>query len=458
MRNFFDFLKKLPKDQLPKDKIPFFIGGIVAGILGLLVIIKITTPWVKKACVSILEQGAKGLGREERIVSIEAAQVKLGTMTKRISTVGKLRANNEVVIRSEMAGKIQNIHFQEGSDVHAGDVLIDFVKDDLEAELKQAQAELVLRKADYERQKQLKSTSAVSEKKYEEAKAAFDMAEAKVEAAEAKLKKATIVAPFSGTIGLIDVSIGAFVQGAQDLVRLVENDPMKIDFKVPEKNLHDVGVGQSAELKLEGFPDEKFVATIDAIDARVDPQSHSIAIRASIPNSDKKLRAGLFASVSVIIGEKGNTIMVPESAVAREGNVEYVWTVESGKAGRRPVLTGTRENGQIEIVAGLRPGEIVVTSGQIKLGEGTAVKITNMPETGGHEGEVPAKTPSEEASMEKAPSEQSKAEDKTSSTQQETPAHEKPEADAANAPVAPPSTEQKATDSQPVSQEPKSQE
>jgi membrane fusion protein, multidrug efflux system len=365
-----------------KDKLPFIAGGIVAGALGLWVIGKIASPWVKpifkSACVRLLDLDTSRGGLDDRVTNVEAYRVQLGTVSRRIATVGKMRANESVMVRSEIAGKIKAIAFKEGETVNKDDLLIQFEDDDLQAELKLAEAELELRKADFERSSSLRQKNIESAKKFDEAKAQFDIAQARVAQAKAKLAKAVIYAPFAGTIGLIEVSAGAFVQGAQDLVMLVDNDPIKVDFKVPEKHLHDIGVGQTAEIRLDGFPNEVFRATVEAIDSAIDHQSHSIALKASTPNPDNKLRAGLFASVSLIIGEKGDSIVVPEAAVAREGDVEYVWVVQSGKVGRRRVITGTRENAQIEIVHGLRPDELVVTAGQLKLYNGAAINITNM--------------------------------------------------------------------------------
>ncbi len=379
---FFKSMLKGGTSSFTKDKIPFIAGGVVAGVLGLWVIGKITTPWVKpvlkNACMHLLDLDTSRGQLDERVTNVEAIRVKLDTISRRIVTVGKMIANESVMIRSEMAGKIRNIAFKEGENVQKDDVLIQFDDEELQAELKLAEAEAALRKADFERISSLHSKNIESGKKFDEAKAQLDSANARLEQARAKLEKTVIKAPFSGTIGLIEVSNGTFVQGAQDLVRLVDNDPIKVEFNVPEKHLHDIGVGQVAEIRLDGFPDEVYRASVEAIDSAVDAQSHSIKLKASAPNSDNRLRAGLFANVSLIIGEKSDAIVVPESAVAREGDIEYVWVVQSGKAGRRRVITGTRENAKIEIIHGLRPDELVVTAGQLKLYNGAAVHIGNM--------------------------------------------------------------------------------
>lgn len=369
--------KKIKRNAL------IIISGLIAGLLGLWVLGKIGQPWMKKACVSLLETDDKRqqLG-ESRVAVIEAIRTKLGTASRRIVTVGKLDANKSVMIRSEIAGKIKEIPFKEGEDIQKGEVLFQFEDSDLIAELNQAEAQLAKAESDLDRSTQLRlgGKNIESTKKFDEYTAERNVAKARVEAAQAKLDKAKILAPFDGTIGLTEFSEGAFVQGAQDLVMLVDNSVLLIDFKVPESYLSDIGPGQTAEVRLDGFPNKVFNGLVEAIDSRVDPQSHSIAVRASLPNQDRKLRSGLFANVSLIIGEKANSIMVPEASVQREGEVEYVWIVQGGKADRRRVVTNTREKAQIEVIAGLRPDEIVVTSGQIKLVPGIRTRITNMPE------------------------------------------------------------------------------
>ncbi|WP_010301146.1 efflux RND transporter periplasmic adaptor subunit [Candidatus Odyssella thessalonicensis] len=360
-----------------KDKVPFIAGGVVAGALGLWVVGKITSPlispYIKDACRSYLGEDMNAMRQQNQPAVVEMARMNRGKITKRINTVGLLHANAEVTLRSEMAGRIKEIHFKEGEQVSKGDVLIVFEDADLRAALEGAAAELKLRQNDYERSKQLQARKIESNKKFDEAIAQFEAAKAQVDKAQAALDKATILAPFDGVIGLIDIDPGAYVQAAQDLVKIVDNSPIYADFKIPEKNLHDIGVGQLAEIKLDAFPDERFTATVEAIDSSVDSVSHSIAVRATIPNDDGKLRSGLYANVSLIIGEKTDALLVPESALIRDGNRELIYVVHEGRAQLVPVVTGTRENAMVEILTNLREGLNVVTAGQIKIYSGKAV-------------------------------------------------------------------------------------
>jgi membrane fusion protein, multidrug efflux system len=380
-----------PLFKISGERIALLLGGALVGVLILGFSFKMATPIVKRVCQSILVAPEKA-GRQARVIAVEAVVVKPGTISRRINTVGKLRANESVVLRSEMVGRIKEIAFKEGTKVKKGDILIRFEDDEHKAELDKAEADVEYREVKFGRLEALQKKNLGRGTEYDENRGQLNMARAQVEVAKTKLEKTIIYAPFDGTIGLIDVSVGAFVDTQKELVTLVDFDPMKIDFKAPEKFIHDIGVGQTAEVKLDSMPGQVLIATVEAINSTIDPLTHSIAVRATIPNEDEKLRAGLFGHVSIIVGVKNDALLIPESALSREGEIEFVWVVVNGKAGRKRVLTGTKENGQVEITAGLRPSEVVVISG-VHLSEGISVKITNM---GGNEVEVPEEDENED--------------------------------------------------------------
>jgi membrane fusion protein (multidrug efflux system) len=360
--------------------IVYFAFGLIVGLLTVSLIFKVTGGTLKKVCEVFLEDSDNAHAKEGRLVNIEADVVKTGTMTKRINAVGKTRANAWVVIKSEMSGRIKEILFTEGGTVSKDQEILKFEDTDAQAELKEAEATLALKKADFDRTSRIYEQKFSSTKDFDKARAELDASAARVELAKSKLSKTVIKSPHDGTIGLIDVSVGAYVQSAQELVTIVDSSPMKIDFRVPEKFVHDVGVGQTAEIRIDAFKDRIFHATVEAVDAKVDSDSHSIALRGSTENDDNALRAGLFSNVSLIVGERGNTVMVDESCVDRQGNIEFVWVVEKGKARQKPVRTGVREKNMVEITNGLNAGELIVTAGQLRLSNGVRVKIVNMPD------------------------------------------------------------------------------
>jgi membrane fusion protein (multidrug efflux system) len=368
--------------QAHLKKILLIAGGVFVGLGALWAAKTSLKPVLRSTCelvIKLTDKEKKSLPR--RLAPVEAVKTELGGMTKRIRTVGKLKANNSIIVKSEINGRIANISFQEGSEVNEGDLLIQFEDSDMVAELKQAEAQYVTAKAAYERSEKLSNRKIESDKKFEEARGNMLMAEAKVESARSKLEKTSIKAPFQGAVGIVEVSPGAYVQAGQELVALVDNSPIKVDFKVPEKFYHQVGEGQVIIVEVDGYKGEEFTGTIEAVDSRIDPASHSIRIKGSIENEDARLKEGMFASISVNIGKNENALIVPETAVEREGEIEFVWAIEKGKAERRRVITGTKENGQVEITGGqIGPGDIVVTVGQIRLSDGAPVKIINLPE------------------------------------------------------------------------------
>jgi membrane fusion protein (multidrug efflux system) len=374
--NFSKKIKNLTTNQLIISLLTMLIVFLVFWFVGL----RVGKPVLRSVCVAALSNDNQVGLPEQKPRVIEAQTVSFGTMSKRINTVGHLRAKEVVVIKAELAARIAEISFTEGGIVKKGDLIIRFEDEDLKAAVQQAEGEYEVAKADFERVNNLFNKNIESTKKLDESKGRLKIAEGRLTAAKANLEKANIKAPFDGTIGIINVSPGAFVQGATELVTVVDNTAVKVIFKIPEKNIHDVGVGQVAEIKVGALKKQIFNGTVEAVDARIDMESHSLQVKASIPNPDGLLREGLFADVSLIVGEKGNAISVDESAVDRLGEREFVWVVARGRADRRPVLTGTRENGKVEIVAGLQPNEIVVTSGQLKLSDGVKVKISNMPD------------------------------------------------------------------------------
>ena len=359
-------------------KKPYFVAlaACCIGFILVWVFLKAFQPIMRSVCVRVLEVSEdKTERRQGRVVSVEVETITPQPMPRYVSSVGKIRANANVRIRAEMNGRIKEIVFKEGAVIKAGDVILKFENAELLAELRETEANLALKKADFERALQLKNKNAGSFKDYDRAKAEYDVAQGRCDVAKVKVDKSEIRAPFSGVMGLLDVTVGSYVQAAQEIVTLVDTAPVMVDFKVPEQYVHEVGVGQSAEVRVDAFKDRVFVASIVAVDPVVDDQSHSVILRGSIPNEDENLKPGLFANVSLFISEKSDALSVDESAIDREGKTEFVWIVVNQKASRVPILTGLRKDGRVEVVAGLKPDMIVVIAGQLRLSDGVRVRI-----------------------------------------------------------------------------------
>jgi len=197
------------------------------------------------------------------------------------------------------------------------------------------------------------------------------------------LSKMTLRAPFAGHVGLRNVSVGEFVESGQDLVTLVRLDPIEVDFSAPESALGKLREGQKISITVDAFPGQVFGGVVEAIDPVIDPTSRSAKLRAQIPNVDGRLRPGQFAKLQLDTGGAGGEgVLVPEQALLQDGNVRYVYTVVDGKAHRVEVKTGLRVPGKLQVLEGLKEGDMVITSGQTKpiMHEGLGVQV--MPAEG----------------------------------------------------------------------------
>lgn len=328
------------------------------------------------------EQLAAGL-RPEDYLAVEAEKVRRGSIVRRITAVGTLIAEKKVVIRPEISGKITKIFFEGGTPVEANAPLIEIDDRMYRAQVKEAEARFELTKSEYSRSAKLAEKSAGTLKNLEKSAAELKTAEAQLDIAKIKLANTVIRAPFAGVVGLKDVSVGTFVDERTDLLTLVDVDPILLDFRLPGSNLKVISVGQTVNVTVDGFENKVFKAVISAIDAKVDPAAHSIAVRASIPNKRGLLKPGLFARVRVVTGAKDNALLLPESSVLSRGDEEYVYRVVdvpfegvvAPRAMKTFVTTGLSESGTVEIVKGLKEGDLVVTVGQAKIRPGYPVRI-----------------------------------------------------------------------------------
>lgn len=331
--------------------------------------------------------------------AVEAVAAKREALGSGLSTVGTLRADEQVVVRPEITARLVRIHFEEGQRVAAGAPLFSLDASSAQAALAEAQANLENARRENERAIDLGGRQLLSKSEVDAARAALGVAEARVASARAQAAKTTLVAPFAGVVGLREVSVGEVVAPGQALVNLVRLDPMEVDFSLPETALGQVAVGQELQVAIDAFPGESFGGRIAAIEPVIDPDSRSAKLRGRIDNTGYRLRPGLFARVTLAAGGSGGTaLMIPEQALMQEGDVRFVYVVRDGKAVRTPVTTGMRQPGRIAVLDGLKEGDQVVAAGQMKLFDGAPVAVapageapaTDAAATGDAGGETPA--------------------------------------------------------------------
>lgn len=346
----------------------------------LLVIVGLAILVLIGAVIGYIIIEAEKNNRHYKGATIEVERVRKGAIERRINAPGSLTANQSVVIKPEVSGKIEELYFKGGDAKEKGDPLVKIGSKLYEAQLKEAKAKLALAKVTHTRRQKLFAKGATSKEKLDEAHSQLLVAEANVDLARTKLDHTVVKAPFDGYTGIRIISPGDSVNEQKELLSFVDLDPMKVDFKVPGNFIQLLSIGQEVKVAVDGFEGKIFEAEIEEIDSRIDPQTHSLSVRASISNESGLLKPGLFGRIIFVAGFKDDTILIPESAVDISGDEKFVYRVvkRSGYnvAERVIVTTGIEDpdTNTIEIVRGLDEGDVIVISGQVKIQDGSIVR------------------------------------------------------------------------------------
>jgi membrane fusion protein (multidrug efflux system) len=306
---------------------------------------------------------------------VKAVPAKLARAVVETGAVGSLRADESVVIRPEIAGRIERIAFDEGQSVKKGALLARLDAAETRALVESSRVQANLDKQRRDRAADLRKKGFISQQALDEAQSNYARAVAKQREDEAKLAKSEIRAPFSGVAGLRQVSEGAFVPAGTDIARLEKVDQLKLDFRVPETFLAQLKTGLAVNIAVDAFPAQGFAGKIYAIEPAVDEQTRTVLARARVANPDLRLRPGMFARVSLTLGVRENAVWIPEEAIVPRGQDSYVFRVVDGRAELVQVQTGTRKVGEVEIMKGVAAGDVVVTEGTQRLVPGMQVSI-----------------------------------------------------------------------------------
>ena len=313
-----------------------------------------------------------------RAVPVEVAPARAASVTTDISSIGSLQSDEAVQVAPEVSGRIQEIRFQEGQHVKAGDVLVQLDAALVKASLDETEARLELAEANYDRAQRLQKTGSGTARALDEAQAELNTSRALLNSQRVQIAKHTITAPFDGVVGLRRVSNGAYIAVGTELVNLEKIDTLKLDFKVPETQLSSIAENQTVTITLDALPGRSFTGRIYAIDPMVDINGRSLSVRARLDNKNLELRPGLFARVVVKGSQTRDAVFVPESAIVPRGQERLVWQIVEGKAQQLKVELGQRAKGEVE-VKGVTPGASIVVAGQGRLQAGVGVEVVAPP-------------------------------------------------------------------------------
>jgi len=326
-------------------------------------------------------------------VSVAAAQAELRQWQERLLAVGSLKAYQGVELSLEVAGTVKSLHFESGQQVKAGQLLLQLDSDQETALLGTAQADLGLAKVDFGRGSQLVGDSAISRGEYDRLTSQYRRNQAVVDQLKASLAKKSISAPFSGTIGIRQVDVGAYLPSGTVIATLQDLSSLYVDFNVPEQALPRLSLGQRVLAQVAAYPQQTFPASLSAINPKVEESTRNLLVRATLANPEGKLLPGMFASLQLLLPDPQPQVVVPENAITYTlyGNSVYRVSPKKGEDGQplrdandQPQLiaeqltvqTGERREGWVVVLKGLQAGDQVVTAGQLKLSPGAAIRIS----------------------------------------------------------------------------------
>ncbi|EGQ7834141.1 efflux RND transporter periplasmic adaptor subunit [Vibrio vulnificus] len=317
--------------------------------------------------------------RPEPEFPVTVTEVKPVDWVPVIEAIGFIEPNQGVTIANETSGVIKQIRFESGTQVKEGQPLVLLDSDVEKANLKSSEAKLPAAEAKYKRYQGLFKKGSISKEAYDEAEANYYSLKADIESLKASIARREIKAPFSGVIGIRNVYLGQYLQAGSDIVRLEDTSVMRLRFTVPQNDISRINLGQEVDIFVDAYPQNPFKGSITAIEPAVNIQSGLIQVQADIPNSDGKLRSGMFARANIILPKLEDQVTLPQTAITFTlyGDNVYILTEKDGvqRVKQHVVKVGERTGNIAHILDGVKVGDQVVTSGQVRLSNDAKVRV-----------------------------------------------------------------------------------
>ncbi|HWV09442.1 MAG TPA: efflux RND transporter periplasmic adaptor subunit [Pseudomonas sp.] len=325
-------------------------------------------------------------------ISVAAGTAEQIPWQGRLPAIGTLKALQGVDLTVEVVGTVRDVLFESGQKVTVDQPLLQMDSAVEQASLATAEAELGLARVEFERGRSLVSRSNISKSEFDRLSAELQKSNASVAQLKALLAKKRILAPFSGTIGIRQVDVGDYLASGTTIATLQDLSKLYVDFFLPEQTVPQLAIGERVRFSVAAYPGEVFEGEITAINPKVEDTTRNVQVRAMLANPDEKLLPGMFANLEVLLPDRREQVVVPETAITYTlyGNSLYVVVEKKDDDGavvkddkgdphliaeRRFVKTGERREGQVVILEGLKAGERVVTAGQLKLDNGAHIAI-----------------------------------------------------------------------------------
>ncbi|RZK41155.1 MAG: efflux RND transporter periplasmic adaptor subunit [Pedobacter sp.] len=296
------------------------------------------------------------------------------SFSNNLEITGSIEANESVVLRSEVSGLVTSINFTEGTNVSKGAVLIKINDNDIQAQLQDALTKQNLSTTSENRAKQLLARGAISQEEYDIALANLNSLKAQAQIVRAQLSRTTLRAPFSGKIGLRNISVGEYLTPNTVIANLMSTNPVKINFSIPEKYVGQVKINSEITFTTDASS-KAFKGKVYAVEPGINQQTRTVQIKALAQNPNNELLPGSFAKVKLALSEQSNAILVPSEAVIPVLKGKMVYISKNGKATQVTVEAGTRTAESVVINSGLNVGDTVLTTGAMALKPDAPVKV-----------------------------------------------------------------------------------
>lgn len=352
-------------------KLKYIVYTLIFAGIFYLVYHRITTN--KKVEGAGAGNGGKGTGKS--VFAVDGIVIQPTSFANNLEVTGSLEANESVALQSEVSGLVTGIYFKEGTNVSKGTVLVKINDKDIQAQMQEALTKQNLSSSNENRAKQLLEKGAISQEEYDAALADLKSLKAQVQLFRAQLAKTTIVAPFSGKIGLRSISVGVYITPTTVIANLLSTNPIKVNFSVPEKYMGQIKMNSNITFRTDASS-QIYSGKVFAIEPGIDAQTRTLQIKALADNNKNELLPGSFAKVSLVLSKIDDAILVPNEAIIPVLKGKTVFVSKNGKAKQIEVHSGTRTEQNIVITSGLVPGDTVLTTGALSLKEDAPVKVS----------------------------------------------------------------------------------
>ncbi len=326
---------------------------------------------------------------EVKLVNVQTQPAEKRELKPYVEAVGTLNANEEVTVSAEIEGIVRDVKVDEGSVISKGMLLAALDDTDYDLEVKRAQAALRQTEAtlsntqlEYNRKEALAKEELVTRQQFEDVATRLALADAELERAKAalslaktKLAKTKINSPLACQVKEKKVSTGDYVKNGTQLFVIIQSNPIKVNFFVPERDVGKLRKNQEATLRVDAFPGREFKGRVSIIYPSLDEKTRTLKVEALVPNPEGLLKPGLFAKVILYTGQAQSTVVVPITALLYEEERIRVFVVESDTAHERSIKVGAKYGEVIEVTEGLKESETVVVAGQAGLSEGAKVRV-----------------------------------------------------------------------------------